>query len=136
MSKIKGLIIKEKWLIRMFEDRKLWEIRNSATNIRGKVYLIQSGTKQIVGECKIIDCIKLDEDTFENNRHIHTIEKKFAELSYNHPYAWIIEKGSAKRYSKPISYNHPSGAIIWVNLDGKCDSDLLLEQSRLVSYTS
>ena len=58
----------------MFQNKKLWEIRNFGTKIRGKIYLIQSGSKQIVGECHIVNCIKLDEETFETNRNIHTIE--------------------------------------------------------------
>lgn len=136
MSEIRGLIIKEKWLDRMFQNKKLWEIRNFGTKIRGKIYLIQSGSKQIVGECHIVNCIKLDEETFETNRNIHTIEKHFSELEYNHPYAWVIGKGSARRYETPIPYNHPSGAIVWVGLEGKCDLNFLLEQSKLVSYTS
>lgn len=136
MSDIKGLIIKEKWLNRMFAHQKLWEIRSSGTKVRGRIYLIQSGSKTIVGECCIVDCIKLNYDIFEQNRHIHTIEKNYNELTYKNPYAWIIDKDSIKKYENPIPYEHPSGAIIWVNLEGKCDLKILLDESKKVSYTT
>lgn len=131
----RGLIIKERPLNKIFEHKKLWEIRSSNTNIRGKIFLIQSGTKMILGECRIIDCIKLDENMFENNRSIHFSHKKYSELLYKTPYAWVIDEKSIKKYEQPVQYEHPSGAIIWVNLENRCDFNKLLEQSENSGYT-
>ena len=71
---MKGLIIKEKWLNKIFEGVKIWEIRGCSTKIRDKIYLIQSGTKHILGECELIDCIKIDLEEYQLNTDKHKIE--------------------------------------------------------------
>ena len=70
---MKGLIIKEKWLNKIFNQEKTWEIRGNNTTIRGKIYLIQSGTKHIYGECELIDCIKLTLQNYQTNTDKHCI---------------------------------------------------------------
>ena len=45
----RGLIIKKKWLDKIFAKKKVWEIRSSPTNIRGRIFLIQSGSGMVVG---------------------------------------------------------------------------------------
>ena len=111
---MKGLIIKEKWLNKIFSGDKTWEIRSSNTNIRGKIYLIQSGTKHIFGECDIIDSKKLTLLDYQNNKDKHCILKGLENFPYKNTYAWIIS--NAKKYEKPIPYKHPMGAVIWVNI--------------------
>lgn len=132
---MKGFIVTERWMKRILSGEKLWDVRNGTTKIRGKIYLIQSGTKCIVGECELIDSIKLNHTIFVENKDKHCIEKNFNEISYKNPHAWVINKNSVRKYDKPVRYNHPSGAIIWVNLEGRCDINLLLEQSDNISYT-
>ena len=102
----RGLIIKGKWLDKIFAKKKVWEIRSSPTNIRGRIFLIQSGSGMVVGECNIVDCIKLDKQLFEEGRKYHAIEAAFEKLSYK----------------------HPSGAVIWVDLIKCCDYRKLLSQ--------
>lgn len=116
MEAYRGLIIKECWLNKMFNDGKVWEIRGSQTKIRGKIFLIQSRSRLIVGECEIIDCIKLDKNLFEANKKFHTIEKKYEELNYSCPYAWIINPRSVRKYDIPVTYPRHNGAVIWVDL--------------------
>ena len=94
----RGLIIKGKWLDKIFAKKKVWEIRSSPTNIRGRIFLIQSGSGMVVGECNIVDCIKLDKQLFEQGRKYHAIEDAFEKLSYKHRYAWNIDKDSIKKY--------------------------------------
>lgn len=111
---MKGLIIKEKWLNKIFNKTKTWEIRSSNTKIRGKIYLIQSGSKQIFGECEIIDSVKLDLESYKNNVDKHNIEN-IKSLPYKNTYAWVIK--NAKKWAQPIYYTHPNGAVIWVNIN-------------------
>jgi len=33
----------------------------------------------------------------------------------DHTYAWVLRR--AKRLRKPVPYDHPRGAVIWVSLD-------------------
>ena len=111
---MKGLIIKEYWLNKILSNEKTWEIRSSNTHIRGKIYLIQSGSKHIYGECVIIGAKKLALEDYQNNIDKHCIKQGIEQLPYKNTYAWIIS--DAKRYAKPIPYKHPNGAVIWVNI--------------------
>ena len=122
----RGLIIKGKWLDKIFAKKKVWEIRRNPTNIRGRIFLVQSGSGMVVGECNIVDCIKLDKKLFEPGRKHHAIEDAFEKLSYKHPYAWVIDIDSIKKYVCPLCYKHPSRAVIWVDLTKCCDYEKLL----------
>lgn len=112
---MKGLIIKEKWLNKIFSGKKTWEIRGSNTKIRGKIYLIQSGTKHIYGECDIIAVKKLTLEDYQINIDKHCIKQGIEQLPYKNTYTWIIS--NVKRYENPKPYKHPIGAVIWVNID-------------------
>ena len=61
---MKGLIIKKHWLELIFQGKKIWEIRGSKTNIRGKIELIESGSGKVVGECCLVDCISLNLENY------------------------------------------------------------------------
>lgn len=111
---MKGLIIKVKWLNKIFSKEKTWEIRGHNTKIRGEIYLIQSGTKHIYGQCVIEDCIKLNLDSYKKNTNKHCILNELESLPYKNTFAWVIS--NVRKFDKPIPYNHPNGAIIWVNI--------------------
>ena len=110
---MKGLIIKQPWIDYILDGKKIWEIRGSKTNIRGKIELIQSGSGLIVGTCEIVDCIELSLSDYQNNITKHNIKNVFT-MPYKKTYAWVIS--NACRYDSPRKYKHPNGAIIWVNL--------------------
>jgi len=111
-----GLIIKKYWLNKIFSDNpKTWEIRGSRTKRRGNIQLIESGSGNIVGECKLVDCIgPLSDSEIEQNRSKHQIADDF-DISYKNVFAWVLN--DARRYANPVSYEHPQGAVIWVKLD-------------------
>jgi len=109
---MKGLIIKKFWLDKIFDEGKVWEMRSTKTKIRGKIKLIQSGSGLIVGEAELIDCRELPQNNQSDTIEFHKVED--LELLNKWRFAWILS--IAKRYDKPIPYNHPQGAVIWVNL--------------------
>lgn len=109
---VDGLIIKEKWLELILAGKKTWEIRGSRTKKRGTIYLIKSGSGQIVGQVDLIGCMELANEQYERNSSRHCIGTGFSRLPYKKPYAWILD--NAIRYKKPIPYTHPQGAVIWV----------------------
>ena len=115
----KALIVKEKWLNLILDGDesgpKLWEIRGSGTWIRGRVGLIQSGSGLIMGSTEIVGSSLLLREDFEMFRHLHKIDGAFDDLPYKEPHIWYL-KGS-QRFSAPIPYQHPQGAVIWVNLE-------------------
>lgn len=109
---MKALIIKKEWLDKIFFENKTWEMRSRITKIRGKIQLIESGSGLIVGECFLVDSFKVPSADF--NKHIdkHKVENTNFLDKWN--CAWVLE--NAIKYKEPIKYNHPKGAVIWVNL--------------------
>lgn len=110
---MKGLIIKEPYIDQILEGIKKWEIRGSNTSIRGKIYLIKSGTKKIYGEVTLVDSIEINLDEY-NVYHKELYGSISDKLPYKRTYAWVVKNPCL--YKEPVSYNHPRGAIIWVNL--------------------
>ena len=115
MSINKGLIIKSPWIDYILSGEKIWEIRGNATRIRGRIGLIKSGSGTLLGEVSIIDCLELDLQTYKSSSHKHRIDFGLNSLPYKKTFAWVLDEPIT--YDKPIKYNHPWGAIIWVNLD-------------------
>lgn len=111
----RALIIKKEWLDLIFSESKTVEIRSSNTKIRGTIGLIESKSGLILGSCKIVNSILIDNkniDLILKNSCLYSKEKlnKF----YKKPYAWFIE--DIKKFDIPIKYNHPKGAVIWVDI--------------------
>lgn len=134
MKEYDALIIKGKWLEKIFDEKdpKDWEIRGSRTEKRGKILLIESGTGMIVGQTELTDCMELDLVDFIHNEKHHKISENMHnnKLPYTRTFAWQM-RGS-KRYKEPIPYEHPQGAVIWVKiqpiiLDGTEAEELLGE---------
>ena len=110
---MKALVIKQPWIDYIIDGKKTWEIRGSNTKIRGKIFLIQSGSGLIVGSCELIDSIPLNIDLYQKGIQHHCISN-INNLPYKNTYAWVIT--NPKRFKEPIKYKHPKGAIIWVNV--------------------
>jgi hypothetical protein len=119
MSKflLKGLIIKEPWIDLILTGEKVWEIRGSNTKIRGTIALIKSGSGSVVGLCDLKDVVgPLSLSKFRRSKSFHAIPSNQLKngLPYQNTYAWILDNTIYLR--KPVSYRHPRGAVIWVNL--------------------
>lgn len=108
----RALIIKKNWLDKIFNDGKRWEMRSRNTKIRGKIGLIESGSGLIVGEAKLVDSFYINELKRLICADLHQVPD--LDLLDKWCYAWALE--DVKRYDKPIPYDHPQGAVIWVKL--------------------
>lgn len=110
----KALIVKQPWLELILAGRKTWEMRSRKTQIRGRVGLIESGSGLIVGEVDIVDSLEsLTEMEFKLNWGKHRIMGAHDWMSM-WTFPWVLE--NAERYKIPRHYDHPQGAVIWVNL--------------------
>jgi hypothetical protein len=112
----RALLIKSPWIEKILAGEKTWEIRGNNIKIRGPVALIRSGSGLIVGVCKIVDVIPFASvSELERFEEKHCVPKsRMQEVDYKKPHAWVIE--DAKPLARPILYQHPNGAIGWVNL--------------------
>ncbi len=126
---MKGLIIRSPWMEEILRGRKTWEIRGSRTKVRGRIALIRSGSSTVVGTCELVDVIgPLSLADLERSvaRHRVPVARLRAGLPYIKTYAWVLRE--AKPLARPLSYNHPHGAVIFVNLP-----DSILRRSRLAA---
>ena len=112
---MKGLIIKEPWINFILNGEKTWEIRGSNTKIRGKIYLIKSGTGMMFGECDLADSFPVTFEIFIENKHKHRIPNNSGVfIQYKNPHVWVMQ--NPVRYPEPKPYEHKQGAIIWINI--------------------
>lgn len=123
---IYGLLIKKQYLDLILGGSKLWELRSRNTSRRGIICLIESGSGLIKGLADLNSTIKLDKTTYDNNYELHQISTPYEDCRWN-KYAWEFD--SVEVLDHPIAYQHPQGAVIWVNLSDKIlnpkDKDLL-----------
>jgi len=117
MEITKALIVDTPHVDRILSGQKTWELRTTGTKMRGRVALIRKGSGTVVGTVVIRDCVgPLTESVMLENtaKHLVTPERiKSGEVAkYKH--AWVLE--SAQALPRPIPYEHPNGAVIWVNL--------------------
>lgn len=118
MLEIKGLIIDTPHIDNILSGRKVWEMRSTLTKQRGLVALIRKGSGKVIGVAEIVDSLgPFSTEQMLHNQAKHMISKdRLADpkvLKWNN--AWVL--CNAKPFKYPVSYVHPSGAVIWVKLD-------------------
>lgn len=114
--KIRGLIVKSPYIDEILEGKKRWEIRGRNTRIRGKIALIKSGTGMVFGTVNIIDSREITFEEYlkwKESRGYKNLDKIVK--PYKKIYAWVLDQ--PVMFEQPISYIHPSGAVIWVKLE-------------------
>lgn len=108
----KGLIIQKPWLDKIFESGKRWEMRSKPTKVRGPILLIEAGSGLVVGECLITGSMKIPPEERGATLQNHQVED--LNLLEKWCYAWRLE--FVEKFPTPLPYDHPRGAVIWVNL--------------------
>ena len=109
----KALLVKQQWADTILSGGKTWEVRGCRTTVRGRIHLAQSGTGTLVGEVRITDCIPVTRATLARRAKEHRITSVLGVVAkYRRIYAWVL--ADAVRYSSPIAYRHPLGAVSWV----------------------
>jgi hypothetical protein len=113
---MRALLIRRPWIDKILDGEKTWEIRGSRTSVQGPIALIASRSGTVVGVCDLVDCIgPLTADEFRKNAKKAGMRPTEATLGYyRQTYAWVLK--NARKLARPIEYQHPSGAVIWVRL--------------------
>lgn len=116
---MKGLIIDEPWLGFILSGQKTWEMRKTAVHHRGPIALIRKGSGQVIGTATLVGCLPpindVDEYRRTEDRHRIPPSRQAAAFEDGWRTPWIL--GDAKPLPSPVPYTHPSGAVIWVNLE-------------------
>jgi len=109
-----ALVVKSPWSKLILDGKKTWEIRSQKTHIRGLVKLAESGSGKLLGQVRVVDCLKIKRSEFSKHVRKHRVASLKDTLGYHTIYAWVLK--DAVRYVRPPRYEHPSGAVIWVKL--------------------
>jgi hypothetical protein len=121
----RGLIIREPWVGMILDGQKDWEMRTSATKIRGPIALIAAGSGKIIGTADLCDVqgpFSHAQMAFNQARHRIPAEEIGKGEGARWNTAWVMK--DAQRLDTPVPYEHPSGAVIWVALDDKTQARL------------
>ena len=118
---LRALLIRHPHIDKILNGKKCWEIRGSRTSVNGQGGLIASGSGTVVGACDLVDCVgPLTAEQFRKNAKKAGMLPSEAELGwYRQTYAWVLE--NSRMLKRPVPYQHPSGAVIWVRLDAKVE---------------
>lgn len=125
MGVTKGLIIDTPPIDRILSGKKTWEMRSSATQQRGRIALIRKGSGLVVGTVEIVGCegpLNPDQMLAAHDKHMIDPDRIRSGEVAKWKYGWVLR--NVKPLSKPVPYRHPSGAVIWVNLDPEVSAQL------------
>jgi hypothetical protein len=120
---MKALIIRQPWIDMILSGSKTWEMRSRPTKLRGQIALIEAGTGLVVGVCNLTESRTVPINADGTYTMFHRVED--VQLLKQWPYPWTLN--NAQRLHTPIPYNHPKGAVTWVNLE-KHVSKAVLQQ--------
>lgn len=114
---MRALQIRHPHIDRILEGKKIWEMRGARTLIRETIGLIASGSGTVIGVCDLIDCVgPLSPEEYRRNAIKAGMRPSEAKLGYyRQTFAWVFEK--PRILEKPVFYQHPLGAVIWVSLN-------------------
>jgi len=113
----RALIIRKEWLDMIFEGIKPWELRSTHINARGVVGLIEAGSGLVMGTGNVVDSIgPLSSLAWRSNVDKHKVPYHGCEvLDMKWKFAWVLDQ--VTKFSTPLQYTHPEGAVIWVKFD-------------------
>ena len=114
---MKGLVIRSPWIDHILAGKKTWEMRTRATSIRGRIALIKAGSGLIYGAAELVECKpSLDLEQLRATQAFHAIPVSGIEDAFANRWTtpWVLR--DVRRFAHPVPYNHPSGAVTWVDL--------------------
>jgi hypothetical protein len=114
----RGLIIQDPYASQILNGQKIWEIRGRATQIRGPVVIVKSGTGRAYGTANLVRVLgPLEIEDLQHAPELPEGERgEIAHhgLPYPKTYAYVFT--SPKWFESPIPYRHANGAVTWVRL--------------------
>jgi hypothetical protein len=114
----RGLLVRDPYATWLLEGSKSWEVRGRPTQIRGPIVIVKSGTGKAFGTVdlvQVLGSLRLEDLTESPNLPpAERMEFTQGGLPYEKTFAYVIR--NPRWFKQPIPYNHPSGAVTWVNL--------------------
>jgi len=121
---MRALIIKEPWASKVVSGEKTIELRSrKTTKVGQEIYIAKAGTKTLIGRVTIEKCVQLTIDDYLKLQDKHLAHLRLSEYNlqalFNNKklYGWYLK--DAVQFDKPIPYDHPQGAQMWVIIPEK-----------------
>jgi hypothetical protein len=114
---MKALVIRSPWIDLILSGQKAWEMRTRPTSIRGRIALIKAGSGMVYGTAELVNCLPpLDAEQMRQQQQHHAIpDAELASALENRwTTPWVLR--DIRPLPKPAPYQHPSGAVTWVEL--------------------
>jgi ASCH domain len=104
----RGLLVRDPYATQLLNGEKIWEIRGKATQIRGTIAVIKSGTGRAYGTVRLVrvlgplalDDLVLAHELPRDERE----EFKRTGLPYPKTYAYVLS--DPRWFERPIPYHH------------------------------
>jgi hypothetical protein len=99
------------------DGKKTWELRTRPTKIRGRIALIRAGSGLVEATADLVECLPaLDREKFSRTRTFHGVSRDLedAVLESGWTTPWVLS--GVRKLDSPIPYQHPSGAVVWVDV--------------------
>jgi hypothetical protein len=116
---MKALVVDEPWITAILKGDKTWEMRKKNCNVRSQIALIRKGSGQVVGTANLVDsgpplATRADYGAAQKYHRISPPRQERAFIDgWRTP--WVL--ANARPLQKAVLYKHPSGAVVWVNLE-------------------
>ena len=118
MAPTRGLLVRDPHASKLLNGEKIWEIRGRATQIRGPVVIIKSGTGRAFGTVnlvRVLGPLSLDDLLEAEQLPLEEREEfRATGLPYKKTFAYVFS--NPRWFERPIPYRHPRGAVTWLNL--------------------
>lgn len=132
---MKALIVDEPWMSLLLAGQKTWEMRSRHTTMRGRIALIRKGAGQVVGVADLVDSFgPLDAIAWRAHQPRHRIPLEQQQATANWDIAWVLE--SVRPLIRPVPYDHPNGAVVWVNLTEEVVQQLQVQHGPVITQSS
>lgn len=122
---MKALVIDEPWISKILRGEKTWEMRSRHATHRGPIALIRKGSGQIFGVAELVDSegpLDLTELQAARDKHQIPIQRYESGELIKWDIAWKL--ANVRPLPRPVSYQHPFGAVTWVNLSPKVSAEI------------
>jgi ASCH domain len=128
---MQGLVIDEPWITKILRGEKTWEMRSKKNLKTGFIALIKKGSGTIVGVAKLDGSPPpLTRSNWMQHFNQHQVPAEFLDdPKFNWFIPWVLT--DVRRLSQPVKYDHPNGAVTFVNLSDSvaCEVQQNLGQS-------
>lgn len=112
---MKCLKINEKWLRLILRGEKVWELRRTNTNFRGRVALGNTKTKKCEGYATIVNSIEMSIDELKKHNDKHQANDFIDKYAGDRKslFAWVLTDVEVE--PDPKSYSYSTGS--WCKTD-------------------